>query len=213
MLDKKTLFQYLKNSEAKELKGLSKIKTIYRPYICPFDDLLNTIPQGTSLFDVGCGAGSFLSLFANFNKPSKIAGIEIADHLIQDARSLLSKFQIEQHIYQYDGRAIPNEVSEYDYVSMIDVYHHIPVQQQETFMHQLYSKMKPGAVLVFKDINKASPFVFANKMHDLLLSNEIGNEISFNKALGLLKSIGFEILSSNTKQLFVYPHYTIYAKK
>jgi len=110
MLTKKILFEYLKNSEAKDLKGLSKIKTIYRPYICPFDDLLNNIPHGVSLFDVGCGAGSFLSILSNFNKPSKIAGIEIADHLINDARSILSKFNIEQHIYKYDGNTIPDEI-------------------------------------------------------------------------------------------------------
>lgn len=213
MLDQKTLVEYLKSSEAKNLEGLSRIKTIYRPHICPYDDLLNTIPHNTSLFDVGCGAGSFLSLFSNFNKPSKIAGIEIAENLINDARSLLSKFPIEQHIYQYDGTNIPDEIAEYDYVSMIDVYHHIPPAIQETFMKQLYAKMKPGAVLVFKDINAASPLVVMNKLHDLLLSKEIGNEISMSKAMSLLKSIGFEITHSNKKRMFVYPHFTIYAKK
>jgi 2-polyprenyl-3-methyl-5-hydroxy-6-metoxy-1,4-benzoquinol methylase len=213
MLDNKIILNYLKNSEAKNLKGLSKIKTIYRPYICPFDDLLNNIPHGTSMFDVGCGAGSFLSLIANFNEPKKIAGIEISDKLIEDARSLLSKFNLEQHIYKYDGNTIPTEIAEYDYVSMIDVYHHIPPKIQEQFMHQLYSKMKPGAILIFKDINNASPFVLMNKLHDLLLSKEIGNEISLRKALGLLKSIGFHIMSVEKKQMYVYPHYTIYAKK
>ncbi len=213
MLDQKILIEYLESSEAKDLKGLSRIKTIYRPYICPFHDLLNYIPHNTSLFDVGCGAGSFLSLFSNFNNPSKIAGIEIAENLINDARSLLSKFSIEQQIYKYDGTNIPDEIAEYDYVSMIDVYHHIPLKIQENFMKQLYTKMKPGAILVFKDINAASPWVLANKMHDLILSKEIGNEISMNKALNLLKNIGLEIVRSEKKRMFVYPHFTIYAKK
>ena len=213
MLTKQILFEYLKNSEAKDLKGLSKIKTIYRPYICPFDDILNNIPHYISLFDIGCGAGSFLSLVANFNKPSKIAGIEISENLINDAKSLLSKFDIEQHIYKYDGDSIPNEISEYDYVSMIDVYHHIPPAIQVDFMYQLYSKMKPGAILVFKDIDKASPFVLMNKLHDLVLSSEVGNEISFKYAIDLFHKIGFEIVHTDKKQTFVYPHYTIFAKK
>lgn len=213
MLTKNILFEYLKSSEAKDLKGLSKIKTIYRPYICPFDDLLNNIPHGVSLFDVGCGAGSFLSILSNFNKPKKIAGIEISDHLINDARSLLSKFDIEQHIYKYDGNTIPNEISEYDFVTMIDVYHHIPQKIQIEFMHQLYAKMKKGSVLILKDINNASPFVYMNKLHDLVLSSEIGHEISHSFAMKMLKDIGFEILKTDKKLMFVYPHYTIYAKK
>ncbi len=213
MVTKEILFEYLKNSEAQHLKGLSKIKTIYRPYICPFHDLLNQIPQGISLFDVGCGAGSFLSILTNFNNPVKIAGIEIADNLINDARTLLSKFEVEQHIYKYDGSIVPDEISEYDYVSMIDVYHHIPPTIQVSFMKQLYTKMKPGAILVFKDIDKANPLVVMNKLHDLILSKEIGNEISMNTALKLLTEIGFKINSTDKKTMFVYPHYTIIAQK
>jgi 2-polyprenyl-3-methyl-5-hydroxy-6-metoxy-1,4-benzoquinol methylase len=213
MVTKEILFEYLKNSEAQHLKGLSKIKTIYRPYICPFDDILNQIPQGTSLFDIGCGAGSFLSILTNFNAPKKIGGIEIADHLIADARTLLSKFNVEQHIYKYDGVNIPDEIAEYAYVSMIDVYHHIPPSLQVSFMKQLYAKMKPGAILIFKDINKANPLVVMNKLHDLLLSKEIGNEISMNTALNLLKEIGFSINSTAKKTMLVYPHFTIIAQK
>lgn len=213
MVTNNILFEYLKNSEAQQLKGLSKIKTIYRPYICPFDDLLNGIPQGISLFDIGCGAGSFLSLLSNFNKPIKIGGIEIADNLIDDARSLLSKFDIEQHIYKYDGTVIPEEIKEYDYVSMIDVYHHIPPGIQYSFMKQLFEKMKPGAMLIFKDINKANPLVVMNKLHDLVLSKEIGNEISVKTAKNMLEEIGFQISSITKKTMLFYPHFTIIAKK
>ncbi len=213
MITKTQLYQYLKDSEAKNLKGLSKIKTIYRPYICPFDDLLNQIPEGTTLFDIGCGAGSFLSLLSEFNKPTKIGGIEIADNLINDARSLLSKFNIEQHIYKYDGKNIPDEINQYDYVSMIDVYHHIPPNAQKMFMEQLFAKMKPGAQLIFKDINNASPLVVMNKLHDLVLSKEIGNEISLKNAERLLTKIGFNVLSIKKRTMLFYPHFTILAKK
>lgn len=213
MITKKLLFEYLKDSEAKNLKGLSRIKTIYRPYICPFDDILNQIPHGSTLFDIGCGAGSFLSLLVEFNKPTKVGGIEIADNLINDARSLLTKFDVEQHIYKYDGNTIPNEINEYDYISMIDVYHHIPQKIQISFMSQLYSKMKPGAILIFKDIDFASPLVVMNKLHDLVLSKEIGHEISANKARDIIQEIGFEIVKTQSRTMLFYPHYTIIAKK
>ncbi len=213
MITKQILFDYLKHSEAQNLNGLSKIKTIYRPYICPFDDILNKIPNNTSIFDIGCGSGSFLSLVSNFTAPQKIGGIEISEHLIENAKQLLAKFKIEQHIYKYDGSNIPNEIVDFDIISMIDVYHHIPVAFQVSFMKELYSKMKPGSTLIFKDINQANPLVIMNKLHDLLLSSEIGHEISFKNAQNLLKDLGFVILEKSKRTMLFYPHFTIYARK
>lgn len=213
MITKKILFDYLKNSEAQNLKGLSKIKTIYRPYICPFDDLLNKISKDSSIFDIGCGSGSFLSLITNFTSPKKIGGIEISEHLIENAKQLLAKFNVEQHIYKYDGSNIPDEIVDFDIISMIDVYHHIPLDYQVSFMKQLYSKMKPGSTLIFKDINLANPLVIMNKLHDLLLSSEVGHEISFKNAQHLLEDIGFKIIEKSKKTMLFYPHFTLYAQK
>lgn len=213
MINNTQLKTFLLNSEAKDLKGLAKIKTVYRPYICPFDDILNYLPNNLSLFDIGCGSGSFLSIINEFKSPQKLAGVEISNDLVENARSLFKNKKTPTDIYKYDGTNIPDQLNEYDYVSMIDVFHHIPKRQQSSFMKQLFQKMKPNATLIFKDINQASIFVYFNKLHDLLLSSEIGNEISIKNATQLLKEAGFKIESAKSKQMIVYPHYTIIAKK
>ncbi len=213
MINNTQLKTFLLNSEAKDLKGLAKIKTVYRPYICPFDDILNNLPNQISLFDIGCGSGSFLSLVNEFKNPSKLAGVEISNDLVENAKSLFNLKNIQTDIYKYDGSNIPDQLNEYDYVSMIDVFHHIPTEQQNHFMQQLFQKMKPNATLIFKDIDKSSIFVLFNKLHDLLLSSEIGNEISVNRATYLLREVGFSIDNVSSRQMWVYPHYTIIAKK
>lgn len=213
MINNTQLKTFLLNSEAKELKGLAKIKTVYRPYICPFDDILNYLPNNLTLFDIGCGSGSFLSIINEFKSPVKLAGVEISNELVDNARSLFKNKNTPTDIYKYDGTNIPDQLNEYDYVSMIDVFHHIPKEQQKTFMLQLFQKMKPNTTLIFKDINQASLFVYFNKLHDLLLSSEVGNEISIKNATELLKETGFKIESIKSKQMIVYPHYTIIAKK
>ena len=126
MINNTQLKTFLLNSEAKDLKGLAKIKTVYRPYICPFDDILNSLPNNLSLFDVGCGSGSFLSIINEFKSPSKLAGVEISNDLVENAKSLFKSKNIQTDIYKYDGTNIPEQLNEYDYVSMIDVFHHIP---------------------------------------------------------------------------------------
>ncbi len=213
MINNKQLKTFLLNSEAKDLKGLAKIKTVYRPYICPFDDILNSLPNNLNLFDIGCGSGSFLSIINEFKSPTKLAGVEISNDLVENARSLFKSKKTKTDIYKYDGSDIPNELDQYDFVSMIDVFHHIPPAAQNDFMLQLFQKMKANSTLIFKDIDKASIFVFFNKLHDLLLSSEVGNEISVKRATDLLKKVGFTIDSVSTRQMLVYPHYTIIARK
>jgi hypothetical protein len=84
---------------------------------------------------------------------------------------------------------------------------------QEQFISSLIAKMKPGARLIIKDINGGSPFVYFNKLHDLIFAGEIGNELSFKTTQSLLLRNNTSILQFNKKRMYVYPHYTIVAKK
>ncbi len=209
----KELIAFLKNGEGKNLKGLQKLKTIYRPYICPFDLLLEHIPDAECIFDLGCGAGSFLSILAHFKSPEALGGIEIKQDLIDAAKLLLAQYQIPVSLSVYNGNDIPEEIVNFNYVTMIDVFHHIPPAIQEAFISQLYTKMNAGSVLVFKDIDAASPFVYFNKMHDLILSSDMGNEYSASRMKGLLEKTGFSCSEIYYKQTFWYPHFYIIAKK
>ena len=73
--------------------------------------------------------------------------------------------------------------------------------------------MKPGCRLIFKDVDASSPLVYVNKLHDLIFAQEIGNEISFEKAKSLLIDNGLQIIEQEKRTTYVYPHYTIVAKK
>lgn len=191
-----------------------KLKITYRPYICPFDEILALIKPGESIADIGCGSGQFALLIAEFTKPSRIAGIEISNTLISNARALLAKYPNVPHDFEYyDGTTFPEIIKGCDRYFMIDVLHHIPPSIQENFMKNLYHLMPVNSRLVLKDINGRSPFVLFNKMHDMIFAGEIGNELGLNQAKELLTKIGFTIETHSTKQLYVYPHYTIVARK
>ena len=213
MATSQELIQYLKRSEGRNLKGLAHLKTVYRPVICPFDQLLDLIPPDKKVFDLGCGSGSLLSLINEFSKPRQLGGIEVSQNLVDNARQLLSASKVPVSINFYDGLTIPDEISEYDVITLIDVFHHIPKQIQVSFFDQLYKKMKEGSMLVFKDIDGSSPLVYVNKLHDMLLAGEIGNEWSAKKAAEMLRNCGFECSEISYRRMLVYPHYTILAKK
>jgi len=206
---------------AKELSGylsgvyskaswLDKIKIVYRPYICPFGSLIEECSNSGSIADIGCGSGQFLLLLTKFTGAGKVGGVEISPVLVHNARELLSNqnkasFKIEM----YDGINIPGFISEFDTITLIDVFHHIKKEKQEKFILELFSKMKMGSKLVFKDINAAHPFVIMNKIHDIAFGGGAGDEVSVKAAEKLLTEAGFTVTAVEKKLMLWYPHYTI----
>jgi len=209
-----TLVSFLKKLTV-DASFTDRLKIAYRPYICPFHDLLNGIGLGRSIFDFGCGSGQFCLLLAEYSQPTKLRGIEISESLIDNAKTMLAPYtdRVEVDFDVYDGETLPEEIAEYEFVTMIDVFHHLPIPLHAWFFKELYDKMSPGRTLLVKDINGAHPFVLFNKLHDLIFGGEIGHEISPVAMRTLLKEAGFGDFRESKKTMFWYPHYTISCKK
>jgi 2-polyprenyl-3-methyl-5-hydroxy-6-metoxy-1,4-benzoquinol methylase len=212
----KQLVAYLQTLVPPGMKGLDKVKVVYRPYICPLHELLNRVPEQAAVFDIGCGNGSFLALAAHFRNPARLGGIEINDRLVQNASDVLKNTvtNTEVSIQWYDGLNIPDFIGSYSHVFMTDVFHHIPPAIQKDVMQQVFDKMSSGSVFIMKDIDAGKlPWVYFNKLHDRVAAGEIGNEISSQSMETLLKEVGFGITEYSYKQMLWYPHYTFVCKK
>ncbi len=214
MISNKELIKFLEKTSINS-GFIDKLKIKYRPVICPFEDLLKYTLNKKNLFDVGCGSGQFSLVAANFTDIKKIMGIEISETLVTNANALAKKYGAgKEFIFKtFDGVNFPDAMADYEVVFLIDVLHHVPSNQQHSFLESIFKKMAPGAQLILKDINAASPFVYCNKMHDLVFAREIGNEVSVSKAKQWLQEIGFTVKEEYTKQVFVYPHYFLIAEK
>ncbi len=210
----KSLVQFLSN-KSKNDSFIQRLKIAYRPLICPFVELIEHAQSAKSVFDIGCGAGQFCLLIAEFTPVTKISGIEIKEELIKEASILLKPYEDKKEIsfHTFDGKSLPNEISQYDLLFMIDVFHHIPITSQKSFLKAVYDKMKPGATFILKDIDAASPLVFMNKLHDLLFAGEIGKEYSNEKMGKLVQDIGFTVIANSKKRMWWYPHFTYVLRK
>ena len=208
------LVEYLKQNNSVQSGFIDSLKISYRPFICPFDDLLKAIPENSAVFDIGCGSGMFLSLVSAFRNPRKLGGIEISEGLIGNAKKLLnhSKKNYVQ-LTTFDGKELPDFIADYDYIFMIDVYHHIPKDEQISFLQSLYERMSGGSFLIFKDIEGASILSYWNKIHDMLLSGEIGHEPKSNQLIKLMTSMGFEVVQAQKRRMWLYPHFTFKLRK
>lgn len=201
-------------SKFKSAGFIDSLKIKYRSLICPFISLIQTVKPGEKAGDVGCGSGQFLLLLTEFAQPSYLYGIEISKKLNDNAHNLFSSFPKEKYAFeQYDGIHFPKALAEMDVLFLIDVLHHVPKNNQEAFLKDLANIMKPGARLVLKDIDAASPLVYCNKIHDLIFAREIGNEMSMESAKNLLVANGLNIIEQSKRTMYVYPHYTLVAQK
>ena len=211
--DKKTLSKYLK-SICPDTNILDKLKIMYRPYNCPFNDIMNLIPDNSSVFDIGCGNGQFMFLLEKFCNITKLMGIEISENLVDVCNSQILEQKIaKMKVVKYDGKNLPNELSEYSVITMIDVFHHVPKNMQFQLLKSICNAMKQSDIFIMKDIDADSRLVYFNKLNDLLLSRQFGNEISSKKLKSFLLELGFEVTSFNKIRTLVYPHYLISAKK
>ena len=193
---------------------INSLKIKYRSLICPFISLINMVQPNEKVGDVGCGSGQFLLLLNEFAKPSYLYGIEISKTLIDNANQLFSTLPENRYDFEeYNGSVFPPKMAEMDVIFLIDVFHHVPKQGRQKFLQDLVKIMKPGCRFIFKDIDASSPLVYVNKLHDILFAREIGNEISFSEAKSLLTDNGLQIMQQEKRTIYVYPHYTIVAKK
>ncbi len=197
---------------------LDRMKIAYRPYICPFSDLLNLLPNQSSIFDIGCGNGMFLALVSKFKLPKAIGGVEISKKLIDNAITILENSSVGKNdqisIHTFDGQTIPHEIRSYEYIFMIDVLHHIPKTAQVEFLRKVTHTMSVGSKLILKDIDGSRPFLSKfNKLHDLLFSGEIGHELNPKYVLRELIRMNLKIHLMHKKRIFLYPHYTIVCEK
>jgi 2-polyprenyl-3-methyl-5-hydroxy-6-metoxy-1,4-benzoquinol methylase len=190
-------------------------KTYLRPYICPFHALLAHVPEGASLFDVGCGGGAWLALANHYRHSNRLGGYDVADGPVIAARDLLAKTASDAQVdlIVSPGVDLPATIAAYDIVSVIDVFHHVPPDQQSHFIAELFARMRPGTRLIFKDIDRGHPLVLANKLHDRVLSGAAGHEWSRVAAHAALEGAGFTIETAETRRMVVYPHYWFVAQK
>jgi cyclopropane fatty-acyl-phospholipid synthase-like methyltransferase len=211
-MKKKELVKFL-SSKNVETDLISKIKIAYRPYVCPFDEILELIGENKMVFDIGCGSGMLLALIAEYQKPKKLGGLEISQNLVDNAVALLEDYSVPAVISLQNGQDFPEEIKNYDFITMIDVLHHVPQKLQMDYLKNLLDKMKKGSRLIFKDIDASSPLIIFNRMHDLIFAKQFVHEKSYNEILQFFKDNNLEIEISYKKRMLYFPHFLIMVKK
>lgn len=99
---KAELVSFLKQKIVPSVSILDKIKIAYRPYVCPFDDILNYLDNNKSVFDFGCGSGMLLSLIDAYKTPTRLGGCEISQELVDNANAIIADKGEKSKVYLFE---------------------------------------------------------------------------------------------------------------
>jgi 2-polyprenyl-3-methyl-5-hydroxy-6-metoxy-1,4-benzoquinol methylase len=144
-----------------------------RPYICPFHELLPVVPRGSNVLDVGCGSGLFLGLLHAFDFGIDGFGFDASPIAMECAQKMAQRHAGGRLRFECVRKEDPWPGGRFDVVSMIDVLHHIPVEQQEAAFRSAASAVRPGGLLLYKDMSESPWYcAAANRVHDLVVARE-----------------------------------------
>ena len=120
-------------------------------------DVSRAVAPGSSVLDIGCGAGSFLRRLAEYGYPS--SGLEL-DAKMAAKSSLLSGIPVYNAIAQVIASG-----ARFDLITGFDVFEHIydPV----AYLHQIKSMSQPQGALMIETFRTDSPqFQSAGLLHE-----------------------------------------------
>lgn len=192
--------------------GLSALLIRWRPYICPFHEILKSVPFGSLFLDVGCGVGMMSTLLVHSGRAKGVVGIDTSASAIKTAqKAVLPEIGKASFLRVSVEESWPQD--QFDGVICLDVLHHIPRNEQRNFVKRLAHINFTGKV-IFKDVSPRPIWkAFANKMHDLLVSRQWVHLRDEGEVREWFKSEGLAVTELRRLDMLWYSHYLIVAEK
>lgn len=101
------------------------------------------LEPGVSVLDAGCGTGGFLRWVLDANPRASVAGADIGADAIDLARTRVPEAELEA----VPVSALPFADERFDVVVTKDVLQHVPEDEVQLSLHQIYRVLKPGGIL------------------------------------------------------------------
>lgn len=190
------------------LGGVGRYKQVYRPQICPFHLLVDEVPAGARVLDIGCGSGLFLGLLAAGGWIGPSLGFDSSPGAIAMAQGMAGRIRGGGNV-RFEQRDVQDDWPEgsFDVVSLIDVVHHVPPGQQAAVLREAASRIAPGGLFLYKDmVERPWPRAWANRLHDLLLARQWIHYLPLADAKSELAGCGLHFVREGAANMLWYGH-------
>ena len=201
----KTLFDKVPGSALQKL----------RPIICPFDTLVEEVPYGSHVLDVGCGSGLFLGLLVAGGRVKSAIGFDASRSAIARAQ-IMRRNLSSPGVLEFQRRDVSDGWPEglFDVISLIDVMHHVPKPYQPSLIQTAAKKLVPGGRLIYKDMVERPIWrASLNRLHDVLLAKDWIHYAPIADVLNWMRHAGLEPGDIRRINMYWYGHELVVAKR
>jgi 2-polyprenyl-3-methyl-5-hydroxy-6-metoxy-1,4-benzoquinol methylase len=137
--------------------------------------LLSLVPDYASVLDIGCGSGLFLGLALQYGKAIRAYGIDVSRDALKMAEQMrengLSREQARRLTLHLSNGIADWPEEKFDMVSLIDMMHHVALDQRQAVFEAAMVRVKPGGILLYKDMCRRPRWrALLNSLHDLVLA-------------------------------------------
>ena len=156
-----------------------RLHQVIRSLLSPFGKIIDRIPrtppgEERTLLDLGCGHGIFLALARRLRPGLSLVGIDLDAEKIRQARQAFAKAKIGGHQLAVMSIAdFPEGTA--DYIAILDVMYLVPLVLWAGILKTCYDSLKPGGLLLLKEMNTGKPAKLAIlKLEETLAVNILG---------------------------------------
>jgi 2-polyprenyl-3-methyl-5-hydroxy-6-metoxy-1,4-benzoquinol methylase len=179
----------------------------YRPYICPFAELIDQVPSGSNVLDIGCGAGLYLGLLASLGRIRGGVGFDSSPSAIASARSMSQKLAPIRLDFRHLGVDETWPEGEFDVVSLIDVMHHVARPARGDVIRLAVERIRPGGRFIYKDMVRRPLWrAAANRAHDLVMARQWISYEPVEAVETQCRAIGLELVHRDDINMLWYGH-------
>jgi 2-polyprenyl-3-methyl-5-hydroxy-6-metoxy-1,4-benzoquinol methylase len=192
---------------AKHFDGLQAFFVHYRPVISPFEPIIEAVPIGARVLDIGAGNGLLLFLLRKNGWLGTGVGIDIAEHEIATGTKALAALDVKNVQLRVLDDLSQLEPESFDVVTVIDVMHHVPPLKQAEFFKNALQRVAPGGLLIYKDMCKRPHWrAWANRLHDLVKAKQWIHYRAVTDIEDWAKAQGFELSYRQDMARYWYGH-------
>jgi 2-polyprenyl-6-hydroxyphenyl methylase/3-demethylubiquinone-9 3-methyltransferase len=173
------------------------------------------LPRNAKVLEVGCGFGLFSLYFARTRPDLTLHGFDIDEARVRTAEGVRGRLGLTNVTFAVGDASRPSLEHGIDAVYMLDIVHHIPHAAAVELIDACYRQLRPGGVLIVKDVDTRPRYKMAfTWLLDVLMTKGDRPEYwSRSELLGVLGGAGFDVVTYAMVDLLPYPHQLYVATK
>lgn len=199
-------------SPAVRLYCLARIRIIRTRFL---EEMAQYLPREGRVMEVGCGFGLFGLYFASLHPEVEFRAVDLDAARIDLAETSRAALGLPNIRFEVgDARAIAL-TEELDAVYLLDILHHIPPEAARSLLHDIHERLRPGGVLLIKDIDTRPRYkmAFTWLLDVLMTRGERPDYWSAEDMSGLLHGLGFRVARHAMVDSLPYSHMLYVARK